>query len=153
MSYLSKLTLTKTSQREPLTPLVRKRIKLLRDLDLQIAAAEAEANGEEFLQEIKRWVRVEDSDEKQLITQNKPVRKWWWNNQHGALMISLKDGNKIIPLDDQNISVEVGGIEDLVSTLETIRSAVIAGELDPSLEKLIAQRQIPKKTAGKTAGK
>lgn len=153
MSYLSKLTLTQTSQREPLTPLAWKRIKLLRDLGLQIAAAEAQANDEEFLQEIKRWVRVEDSNEKQLVTQNKPVRKWWWNNQHSALMISLKDGNKIIPLDDQNISVEVGGIEDLVSTLETIRSAVIAGELDASLEKLIAERKIPKKKTGKSAGK
>lgn len=122
-------------------------------MELQIAAAEAEANDEEFMQEIKRWVRVEDSNEKQLVTQSKPVRKWWWTNQHGALMISLKDGNKIIPLDDQNISIEVGGIEDLVSTLETIRSAVIAGELDASLEKLIGERKLPKKKTVKAANK
>lgn len=46
MSYLSKLTLIQTSQREPLAPQARKRIKLLRNLELKIAAAEAEANDE-----------------------------------------------------------------------------------------------------------
>ena len=56
-------------------------------------------------------------------------------------MITLKDGNKIIPLDDKHTSIEVGGIESLAGTLETIRAAVIAGELDAQLEKIISERK------------
>ncbi|MFK8036372.1 MAG: hypothetical protein AB8B94_19745 [Hyphomicrobiales bacterium] len=64
MSILSKLTLTATSPREPITPLARKRIKLLQKLEQQIETAEAEARDEVFMEEIKRWVRNEESGEK-----------------------------------------------------------------------------------------
>ncbi|WP_162652124.1 hypothetical protein [Lentilitoribacter sp. Alg239-R112] len=141
MSNLSKLTLTTTTPNQPLTPLARKRIKLLRKLDQQLLAAEAEKDGSEFTEEVKRWVKNVQTGEKELITQSRTVKKWWWANEHGALVLTLKDGNKIIPLDDNHKSVEVGGIEDLASTIETVRAAVIAGELDQQLEKLIAERK------------
>ena len=63
MSILSKLTLTATSPREPITPLARKRIKLLQKLEQQIETAEAEARDEVFMEEIKRWVRNEETGE------------------------------------------------------------------------------------------
>lgn len=139
MSNLSKLTLTTTTPNQPLTPLARKRIKLLRKLDQQLLAAECASEGMEHTEEVKRWVKIEQTGEKELITQSRPVKKWWWANEHGALMLTLKDGNKIIPLDDNHKSVEVGGIEDLAGTIETVRAAVIAGELDQQLEKLISE--------------
>ena len=86
-------------------------------------------------------VRNEETGDKTLITTERPIRKWWWKNQHGAWMISLHDGNRLIPLDDDNTSVEVGDIEQMVTTLETLRDAVIAGELDAQLEVLIASRK------------
>lgn len=141
MSNLAKLTLSATSPREPMTPLARKRIKLLRKLEQQIEAAEAEARDEEFLEEIKRWVRNEETGEKSLVTQNRSVRKWWWQNQHGAWMISLRDGNRLIQLAEDKTSVEVGGVEQMVSSLQTLRDAVIAGELDQQLEAMIASRK------------
>ncbi|MFK8036629.1 MAG: hypothetical protein AB8B94_21055 [Hyphomicrobiales bacterium] len=69
MSILSKLTLTATSPREPITPLARKRIKLLQKLEQQIETAEAEARDEVFMEEIKHWVRNEETGAKSLITQ------------------------------------------------------------------------------------
>lgn len=140
MSSLSKLTLTTTTPNQPLTPLARKRIKLLRKLDQQLLAAECTSEGMEHTEEVKRWVKNEQTGEKELITQSRPVKKWWWANEHGALMLTLRDGNKIISLDDNHKSVEVGGIEDLAGTIETVRAAVIAGELDKQLEKLISER-------------
>lgn len=140
MSHLAKLTLSQTSPREPMTPLARKRIKLLRNLKLQIQLAEAKAKDEQFVQEIQRWVRGEDG-KKELVTKHQPVKKWWWSNQHGAQMLSLKDGNKIIPLDGDNMSVEVGAEADVLNALETLRSAVVAGELDGQLQTVIDQRK------------
>ncbi|MEP2980689.1 MAG: hypothetical protein ABJO86_14450 [Lentilitoribacter sp.] len=141
MSNLSKLTLTTTTPNQPLTPLARKRIKLLRKLDQQLLAAECTSEGIEHTEEVERWVKNEQTGEKELIIQSRPVKKWWWANEHGALMLTLKDGNKIIPLDEKNKSIEVGGIEDLTGTIETVRAAVIAGELDNQLNKLIAERK------------
>jgi hypothetical protein len=141
MSNLSKLTLTTTTPNQPLTALARKRIKLIRKLDQQLLTAEAASEGLEHKEEVKRWVKHSETGVKELITQDRPVKKWWWANEHGALMITLKDGNKIIPLDDKNKSIEVGGFEQLTAALDTIRSAVIAGELDVQLEKLIAERK------------
>lgn len=141
MSNLAKLTLTTTTPNQPLTPLARKRIKLIRKLGQQLLTAEAACEGLEHTEEIKRWVKHSETGEKQLITQDRPVKKWWWANEHGALMLTLKDGNKIIPLDDDHKSVEVGGIEQLTAALETVRAAVIAGELDNQLKKLIAERK------------
>ena len=151
MSILSKLTLTATSPRQPMTPLARKRIKLLQKLDQQIAAAQAEANDEQFMEEIKRWIKDGETGDKQLKTIERPIKKWWWQNEHGAWIITLRDGNKIIPLSKDNTSVEVGSIEDMVSTLQTLRQAVIAGELDDQLETLINERKIPKAKKAKAA--
>lgn len=151
MSILSKLTLTATSPREPITPLARKRIKLLNRIEQQINAAEAELLDEQFMEEIKRWVRNEETGDKALITTERPVRKWWWKNQHGAWMISLRDGNRLIPLGDDNTSVEVGAIEQMVTTLETLRDAVIAGELDGQLEALVSKHKMPPRKNAKKA--
>lgn len=141
MSHLAKLTLTETTPNQPLTPLARKRIKLMQKLDQQILAAEAAGEGLQHKEEVKRWVTNKETGEREQIIQSRPVKKWWWANAHGALMITLKDGNKIIPLDDKHTSIEVGGIEQLAGTLETIRAAVIAGELDAQLEKIISERK------------
>ena len=42
-------------------------------------------------------------------------------------MISLRDGNRLIPLGNDNTSAEVGEKADLVDVLYTLRDAMIAG--------------------------
>lgn len=76
MSHFSKLALSTSSPRQPITPVARKRLNLLRKLELQIGAAEAELREEAFYEEIEGWIRGEDG-EKQLVVQQRPVRKWW----------------------------------------------------------------------------
>ena len=143
MTILEKLKLTDASPRTPTTPLARKRTKLLGKLDQQIQAAQAEARDEQFVEEIRRWVNDEDTGQRKPVTFNRPVRKWWWQSQHGEWMISLRDGNRIIPLGKNQSSVEVGPLDEMVTTLETLRNAVAGGELDAQLETLIASRKIP----------
>jgi hypothetical protein len=151
MSNLSKLTLSDTSPRSPISPLARKRMKLLGKLEQQIEAAEAEARDEEFVEEIRRWVRDEQTGDRKPVSFNRPVKKWWWQNQHGNWMISLRDGNRIIPLGKDQSSVQVGAVDQLSAVLETLRAAVIAGELDAQLEAMIAQRKMPPRKKAKAA--
>lgn len=151
MSNLAKLNFSKASPRERLTPLARKRLRLLQKLECQIQAAEAEANDEQFLEEVTHWVRNEETGERKAVVHNRLVKPWWWQNEHGAWIISLRDGNRVMPVTDDNASVEVGDKSALIETLKTLREAVIAGELDGQLEKLIKTRSMPKRK-GKSAG-
>jgi hypothetical protein len=50
MSHLSKLTLSTASPTEPIGVVARKRMKLIRKIDQQIDAAQAEANDELFVE-------------------------------------------------------------------------------------------------------
>ncbi|MDF3414409.1 hypothetical protein HKX54_08080 [Sulfitobacter sp. M57] len=66
MQHLSQLSLTVSSQKTPVSPVAKKRLNLLRKLELQIQAAEAELRDEEFLEEIRKWVRGEDGEREQV---------------------------------------------------------------------------------------
>lgn len=147
MSVLSSLKLSTASPRARLTPVVRKRMKLLGQIDLQTRAAQAFLAGEPFHYEVQRWVRPEGSSDKQLVTQKKPVRHCWWSNEAGQLMISLRVGNRMLDLADGKPSIEVGAPDNLLATLNTLRDAIANGELDQQLDKLAARPIVGKKTA------
>jgi hypothetical protein len=149
MTLLSKLTLSEASPREKLTPVARKRLKLLEQLDIQIASAEAELNGTDFLHSVRRWVRVEGSTEKELISKPVHVKRWWWNDERGKLMVSLRQGNRIMEVAPGKVSIEVGGIEQLPETLKTLRDAIAGGELDEQLKATEFARPIPKAKGAK----
>ncbi|MDF3416724.1 MULTISPECIES: DUF6641 family protein [unclassified Sulfitobacter] len=138
-----------SSQKTPVSPVAKKRLNLLRKLETQIEAAEAELRDEEFLEDIRKWVRGEDGERKQ-ITEQRAVRKWWWQHHTGAWMLTLRDGAKELPLLEDKNSIEVGEITNLVEVLQTVRSAVLAGELDDALEQMVKSK--PKKPAGKPKG-
>lgn len=144
MTLLGKLTLSDASPRERLSPVARKRQKLLEQLDIQITAAECEVEGAEYLHSVRQWVRVEGSDEKQLITKPVQVRYWWWTNEQGKIMVSLRQGNRVMEITPGKFSVEVGDLAALPETLKTLRDAVAAGELDEQLKISPFVRPMPK---------
>jgi len=147
MSALSSLKLSTASPRARLTPVVRKRMKLLGQIDLQTRAALAFLAGEPFHYEVQRWVRPEGSSDKQLVTQKKPVRHCWWSNEAGQLMISLRVGNRMLELAEGKPSIEVGAPDNLLVTLNTLRDAIANGELDTQLNKLVTRPITSKKAA------
>lgn len=134
MTLLDKLTLSSASPREKLSPVARKRLKLLEQLDIQITAAQCEVDGSDYLHSVRRWVRVEGSNEKQLITKPVHVKRWWWPTELGRLMVSLRQGNRVMEVAPGKVSIEVGDLEKLPETLKTLREAIVAGELDEQLK-------------------
>jgi len=149
MSVIANLKLSDVSPRAKLSPVARKRQKLLEQIDLQLKAAAAFLAGETFQQEVQRWVRVEGEGDKQLITKTRPVRAWWWRNDVGRLMLSVRSGGKLLELAEGKISIEVGAPEDLQGTIQTLREAIAAGELDEQLSKSFG-RPVPGKKAAKS---
>lgn len=126
ISHFYQLSLTASSQKEPVLLAAHKRLNLLRKLEMQIKAAEAELWNDEFLEGIRKWVRGEDN-ERELITEQRPVRKWRWWRHTGTWMLTLRDNAKEFSLGDGKASIEISESSNLVDVLRTIRFAIPAG--------------------------
>ena len=64
----------------------------------------------------------------------KRIKPWWFQSEQGKVCVSVKYGSWTIELAKGKPSVEVASAQDLIKTLETIKSAVEAGELDAQIE-------------------
>ena len=64
----------------------------------------------------------------------KRLKPWWFQSEQGKVCISVKYGSWTIELAKGKPSVEVANGAELVKTLETIKGAVEAGELDAQIE-------------------
>ncbi|MFO3797949.1 MAG: DUF6641 family protein, partial [Anaerolineales bacterium] len=148
MSHLSKLTLSTKSPRQSLSPVERKRRTLIEQIGLQIAATQAALRNETYMQPVIRWEKQDGTDQKTAVTTLKPVRPWWWSNETGKVMLSIRVANRVLDIEPGKPAIEVGKLDDLPAILETLREAIVAGELDERL-KLAATRVNDLEKAGK----
>ncbi len=150
MTMLEKLTFSDKPRAAVLvSPEARLRRKLLDTIDLQISAAEADAKGEEFVRRAMRWITDKDTGEK--VRQEVPIRmrRWWWNDDTGKVMMEVRYGNKLLEIHPGKPTIEVGKQDSLVSVLSTLREAVAAGELDKLLMDAKKARPVPKRKAAR----
>ncbi len=141
MTILEKLNLTEQTRAAAVTsPEARLRGKMLEGIDLQIAAAQAMLNGETFIRRAPRW--IEDAETGERVRKDMPVRfrPWYWKDEHGSYMLEVRYANKRIELKPKKTAIEVGEPEHLVPTLELLRDAVVAGELDKKLDAIRKDR-------------
>ena len=117
---------------------------MLGALDLQIEAAKAMLNGETFIRKAMRWVKDPETGER--VRKELPVRfrPWYWKDEQGSYMLDVRYGNKRLELKPKKPAIEVGTAENLLPTLETLREAVNAGELDKILKEAKASRHFAK---------
>ena len=133
MSVLSNLKLTSTKKPAQLAPVQQRRHKLMRRLQEQIELAKAEQAGELFRP--KRFKTVKDADGNTATVEvGKRVKAWWFTSDNGRLCLSVRYGAKLLELTKGKATIEIAGVGDLVPTLELLRTAVEAGELDGQME-------------------
>lgn len=131
---LEALTFTdKTPKSVATDPKARLRAKLLERLDEQIGAAQAAARNEIFTVQRRRWIVSETTGEKELREVPVRVRPWWWKDEMGTVLLTLRYGNKPLSIKEGKTSIQIGTADNLVDVLETVRSAVGKGELDDVL--------------------
>ncbi len=113
---------------------------MLEGIDLQIAAAKAMLNGETFIRRTPRW--IDDPETGERVRKDLPVRfrPWYWKDEQGSYMLEVRHANKRIELKPKKTAIEVGEPERLVPTLELLRDAVNAGELDKKLDAIRKER-------------
>ncbi len=79
------------------------------------------------------WITDKDTGEK--VRQEVPIRmrRWWWNDDTGKVMLEVRYGNKPLELQPGKPTIEIGEQDNLLPALSTLRQGIVAGELDKLL--------------------
>ena len=111
-----------------------RRNKLVRRLWEQMELAKAQQAGTHFAPIKFRSIADPDTGIRRQVEMPKRVKPWWFVTDTGKLVLSVRYGTKVLELAKGKVAVEVGVEKDLVPTLELIKQAVEAGELDAQIE-------------------
>ena len=81
-----------------------------------------------------KFVTNKETGERKQVEQAKRVKPWWFTQANGKTVLALRYGAKTIEISKGKNAVELSGMDDLVATLEVVKEAVLAGELDAQIE-------------------
>ena len=110
-----------------------RRQKMIKKLDEQIEMASALVEGRLPLITRTRRVRDSETNERQLVESSASVRQWWFISETGKTAVQLRYGSRVITLAKNRNAVEVSGNSELLAVLQTLKTAVAAGELDQEI--------------------
>lgn len=135
MSNLASLKLTAATKPQKLSVAQFRRNKLSKRIWEQIQLAQAEQQGGTFAVKQMRTIKNAETGERRTVEQDKRVKPWWFTAENGKLAVTVRYGARALPLNSKGLSaVEVDGVAALVPTLETLKAAVEAGELDAAMD-------------------
>jgi hypothetical protein len=133
MSTIATLKLSTNKKSQAMNPAAQRRNKLCKKLWEQIQLAQAHLEGKEFT--TTRFRTVTDQDGlRRSVELPKRVRAWWWNGDNGKIALNIRYGAKVVEIAKGKSTIEVATHTDLIPTLELLKRAVEAGELDIQLE-------------------
>ena len=134
MTALTGLKLTAAQKPTQMSPVQQRRNKLAKRLWEQIELAKAQQTGGTFAPKKFRSITDANTGERKQVETNKRVKAWWFVADNGKLVLSVRYGTKLLELAKGKWAVEVGTEKELVPTLELLKGAVLAGELDTQIE-------------------
>ena len=134
MSALAGLKLTAQQKPTHMPPVQLRRNKLAKRLWEQMELARAQQAGTTFAPTKLRTVVQNDTGLRRQVEVTKRVKAWWFTADNGKLAMSVRYGTRVIELSKGKWAVEVGSDKDLLPVLETLKAAVLAGELDTQIE-------------------
>jgi len=114
-------------------PQAHRRMKLAKKLWEQIQLAKAQAEGTNLTLTRFRTV-TNDEGIRRSVEVPRRVRAWWWTTDTNKLALNLRYGARAVEFSKGKATVEIGAVADLVPTLELLKRAVEAGELDAQIE-------------------
>ncbi len=133
LSLLQSLKVTAAKKSVGNNPQVIRRMKLARKLWEQIQLARAQAEGTQFQATKNRTVSDSDGIRRNVKVPCR-VRAWWWTTEANKIAMHIHYGARKIEISKGKTAVEMTSMAELVPTLELIKQAVEAGELDAQIE-------------------
>ncbi len=150
MSILSSLTLSDATRRsETADPKANLRRRAAAILDIQVRGAEAEIAGQHFAVEVERWIATDPATgTKERRKVQKAFRRMWFTDGTDQVYLEPRFAGKPLLINGKS-SIFVGTMDKLVPTLQTVKKAVLAGELDAALKAALDSRKrtLKQKTA------
>jgi hypothetical protein len=134
MSAFNGLKLVAAKRPQAATPIVQRRNKLSNQLWEQIELARAAAEGRTYAPIKLRNVVNKVTGERTRIEAAKRVKQWWFVAENGKLVLNIRYGVRVLELAKGKSAIEMVTAADLVPTLELIKRAVEAGELDAQID-------------------
>ena len=134
MTALTGLKLTAAQKPTQMSPVQQRRNKLAKRLWEQMELAKAQQTGGTFAPTKFRSITDAETGQRKQVETNKRVKAWWFVADSGKLVLSVRYGTKVLELARGKWAVEVGSDKDLVPTLELLKGAVLAGDLDAQIE-------------------
>ena len=108
-----------------------RREKLCKKLDEQINLAIAVSEGNTYTVKRQRNIKDKESGLTTTVEVNKRVRQWWFvNRDTNKVALQLRYGTKVIEFAKGKNAIEVNSGEELITTLQKLRTAAMNGELD-----------------------
>jgi Na+-translocating ferredoxin:NAD+ oxidoreductase RnfC subunit len=111
-----------------------RRNKLAKRLWEQAELAKAQQAGTQFTATKFRTVVENDTGLRKQVEVNKRIKQWWFTTDSGKLALSVRYGARLLELAKGKFAVELASEKELVPTLEIIKAAVLAGELDAAID-------------------
>lgn len=133
MATLNSLKLTAQQKPTQMTAVQIRRNKLAKRLWEQMELAKAQQTGVQFSPTKFRTVVDSETGLRKQVETNKRVKAWWFVAENGKLSLCVRYGTRVLELAKGKHAVEVGTEKDLVSVLDVIKTAVLAGELDAAI--------------------
>jgi hypothetical protein len=134
MGILSTLKLSAAQKPGTVTPVQQRRNKLAKRLWEQIELAKAQQAGTQFAPVKFRSYTDKESGVRKQVETSKRVKQWWFTADNGKLALSVRYGTRVLELAKGKYAVEVASTAELVTVLETVKTAALEGELDAAIE-------------------
>jgi hypothetical protein len=133
MATLASLKLVAAKKPSQQSPAAHRRNKLSSKILEQIQLARAHSTGQSYAP-TKTKMATNADGERVAVTVPKRIKPWWFTDTNGKVCVAIRYGSKVIELAKGKSAIEVASPDALIEALETVNSAVLAGELDAQLE-------------------
>jgi hypothetical protein len=134
MAIVSSLKLVQAARPQHQPAIVKQRNKLIAGLYDQIQLATAQQQGTNYVKIRQRRVKNSVTGEYADVSIHRSPRAWYWTADTGKVMLCLRYGVRTLELAKGKTSIEVGDFKHLIPTLELVKQAVAAGELDAQIQ-------------------
>jgi hypothetical protein len=138
MATLASLKLVSAKKPTNQPPIIQRRNKLSSKIFEQIQLAKAHNEGTTYSPTKTKNVTNVDGNRVQ-VTVPKRIKPWWFVSDAGKVCVAIRYGAKVVELSKGKTAIEVASPAALIETLETVNTAVIAGELDQQIEAVSGQ--------------
>lgn len=136
MAVLKSLSFTAMSKAST-DPAFLRRVKFIEKLEEQKRLLEDPG----YIRTVQRTAEVDGT--RQAVVRRQRVRPWWKTDASGQLLMSIKFGSKPIEFEKGKTGIVVPSKEKLPGVIDTLISAIRAGELDDHFAAASKLRQMP----------